>query len=781
MAIFGGKKRKDAGAEGPAPDENGAVTPADTKQKKRKPDEMLVSVVQESVPGAAVDLLRQNEAFTLPGEKTWVALALPVDRIGGLSKKQSKVEAKGSIIELIKGDFIQVLATRRLLDEEVLGIIPTKQSLDRMSEYELFTNPDLGYYWVVVEEDEHGDLRVDPVADASYKDAVAVEKGALQLSSLIPEVWAWAESDRTSAELPDSTDTGAIETLPESTDETVEIAAVADIEDENVPEKPAEAPDEGDWRQETTEVPDEAPAAAQGSDPLSETVDPDEGVDYAALAEEEENESPESFDEGFVDEGESGPDDEDPNVDEGDEDLLDEVDEDGDDDGSAGYFQYVEENRDREVPEDEVRGIIARRFLSDDLDLTVPLDEFDATFDTQAPAIRLDIADDPSDWMGSQVSQLARQANAELELLHRQNVGHLRELFVQTMGKHADSIIVEVSPTREGSIYTKLNTAAKTEHNERQKKAPEEASTQRRELRQRFDQEADERARVAADQARTVYKDRHGPDLNRRELEVAQEIERRNEESFNYQRQQVQEARRRDAQTRMELGTTRALQLLSDHEADHREAETALLQKWNGELTRFIDENRKNDVARAEALAEQLSRENQIDVLRSEHTRHVEALQQENTDRIRRLEAELARQQEQAQIELRERESEWSHETAIAKEKMESANGLVRGLNESMRDMDSTYRQRYEAQIEDLERDRESSSKEMERVNQIQTRSNKILAILVGVLTVAAIAVGIIVGWTIGHNGAAGAMVTPLWTDVVTGFVPGLGSVTEGS
>lgn len=781
MAIFGGKKRKDAGAEGSAPDENGAA-PAETKQKKRKPDEMLVSVVQESVPGAAVDLLRQNEAFTLPGEKTWVALALPVDRIGGLSKKQSKNEVKGSIIELIKGDYIQVLATRGLLDEEVLGIIPTKQSLDRMWEYELFTDPNLGYYWVVVEEDETGGLRVDPVADASYKDAVAVEKGALQLSSLIPEVWAWAKSDRSSDTRPDSTDTGAIDTLPESNDETVELAAVADTDVDaesvqEVPEKPAEAPAESDWSQ-------EAPAEAEGSDPLSEAVDPDEGVDYAALAEEEENESPESFDEGFVDEGEFGPDDEDPYVDEGDEDLLDEVDDDdddGEDDGSAGYFQYVEDNRDREVPEDEVRGTIARRFLSDDLDLTVPLDEFDATFDTQAPAIRLDIADDPSDWMGSQVSQLARQANAELELLHRQNVGHLRELFVQTMGKHADSIIVEVSPTREGSIYTKLNTAAKSEHDERQKKAPEEASTQRRELRQRFDQEADERARVAADQARTVYKDRHGPDLNRRELEVAQEIERRNEEAFNYQRQQVQEARRRDAQTRMELGTTRALHLLSDHEADHREAETALLQKWNGELTRFIDENRKNDVARAEALAEQLSRENQIDVLRAEHSRHVEALEQENIDRIRRLEAELARQQEQAQNELRERESEWSHETAIAKEKMESANGLVRGLNESMRDMDATYRQRYEAQIEDLERDRESYSNGMERVNKIQTRSNKILAVLVGVLTVAAIAVGIILGWTIGHNGAAGAMVTPVWTDLATGFVPGLGSVTEGS
>lgn len=772
MAIFGGKKRKGAGAEGSAPDDSVVAQPA-AKQKKRKPDEMLVSVVQESVPGAAVDLLRQNEAFTLPGEKTWVALALPVDRIGGLSKKQSKDEAKGSIIELIKGDYIQVLATRGLLDEEVLGIIPTEQSLERMSEYSLFTNPDLSYYWVVIEEEPDGSLRVDPVADATYKDAVAVSNGSLQLSSLIPEVWAWAESDRSSHERPDSTDTGSIQTLPEPNEETVEIEAISD----QIPEKPAEAPVTNAEPEDSNEDSDEAPVD-EGSDPLSEAVDPDEGVDYAALAEEDEVES---FDEGYVDiDDEDAPIDGD-DIDEGDTDYFDEVDgDDEEDDGSASYFQYVEENRDREVAEEEVRGTIARRFLSDDLDLTVPLDEFDATFNTQAPAIRLDIAEDPSDWMGSQVAQLARQANAELELLHRQNVGHLRELFVQTMGKHADSIIVEVSPTREGSIYSKLTAAAKAEHEERKKKAPEEASAQRRELRERFNQEADERARVAADQARMVYKDRHGPDLNRRELEVAQEIERRNEEAFNYQRQQVQEARRRDAQTRMELGTTRALQLLSEHEAEHREAETALLQKWNAELTRFIDENRKNDVARAEALAEQLSRENQVDALRAEHARHVEALQQENADRIRRLEAELTRQQEKAAAELREREAEWSHETAIAKEKMESSNSVVRSLNESMRDMDATYRQRYEAQIEDLERDRESYSKEMERANIVQARSNKVLAILIPVLVIAAVAVGIIVGWTVGHNGASGAVITPVWTESVTGFVSGLGSVTEG-
>ena len=145
------------------------------RRKRRKPEEMLASVVRESTANAAIDLLRQNERFALPGNNSWAALALPVANIGGLSKKQQKDEAKGSLIELINHDLIQAITTRVLLDEEVLCIIPTPQTLERMEEYSLLTNA--SYFWMVLTLTQDGrEFQVNPVNDklASYADAVAV-------------------------------------------------------------------------------------------------------------------------------------------------------------------------------------------------------------------------------------------------------------------------------------------------------------------------------------------------------------------------------------------------------------------------------------------------------------------------------------------------------------------------------------------------------------------------------------------------------------------------------
>ena len=63
-------------------------------------DARLSSVVSESTPGAALELLRLNTPFTFPDLNASVMLVLPtVGDFGGLSRR-SKDEARGTIINL---------------------------------------------------------------------------------------------------------------------------------------------------------------------------------------------------------------------------------------------------------------------------------------------------------------------------------------------------------------------------------------------------------------------------------------------------------------------------------------------------------------------------------------------------------------------------------------------------------------------------------------------------------------------------------------------------------
>lgn len=715
--------------------------------KRRKPEEMLASVVRESTVNAVIDLLRQNGPFVLPGGNSWVALALPVAHIGGLNKKQQKDEAKGSLIELINHDLIQAITTRHLLDQEILGIIPTPRTLERMEEYSLLTNAE--YHWMVLSPSQDGqELMVSPVdgKEVGYPDAVAIANGSRSLSDYLPHVWAWTQAIDTPGTPPNSTEDVETASPPQ-------IDATSSIEDSG--EGVTTPVDVGPLMADAPPL-----RAGEDIDHNEPNGDPSSDEDWTGFGEE----AGETLDEGIDDAPEQGVF-EDPGA-VGSDGYADEFD-DGEEEAD-GWEQYVEHNQDREFTEEQVRATIARRFLSGDLNLEIALDEFEATFDTRSPAIRLELddksTDKTTDWLGAQVSLLADQANFELERLHRGHREELRRLFVETMSLHSESVMRAVDEQREGSVYQTLLAAADKEHSELKAKAPEDISIQRTEITRRYEKDADDRAEVAAAQARQAFWDRRRPEFERRITDVALEIERRNEERHTHQRQLVLEMRRKDAHTRMQLGTTRAFQLLSEREAVQREAEMELLNRWNAKLTRYIDDNRKQDIARASALAEQLKVDTSIEKLKAKHARRAEEFKSEHESQVHRLQteldrmaSELERTREQAEARMREREKEWQHKSDINHQ-------MYTALADRTRSMTDTMHQEYTSQLTALDRANRSSTEELNRASRAQSRTNKILFVLMAVISLVAIGVGIIIGWWFGYDTFnPSAMVLPVW------------------
>ena len=722
--IFGRKKDKKQDTETPAAAEDVQVTSGASKptgQKKRKPAELLSSVVNESTIGASIDILKRNEAFALPNGTAWVGLLLSVDDIGGLSQKQKGDATKGSIIELIAADKIQVVATRAMLDEEFLGIVPTTETLDRMDEYRLLTTA--RYYWSVFRSEDGDELIADTVNDstATYAEAVAISRGEKALSEVLPDVWAWG---------------GGISepSLSVSAPLEPELAVVG-----------ASSGSSGSL----------APEA--DSDPLGGafTFGEDTAVDYAALAEDEghsedteadtDDEPSLNFDESFEAQfTEDNDNDENTDLDtswQADSEATDEAK--TGEEATAGYFQYVEANRDRVVDEQEVRDTIARRFLSSDLDLVVDLAEFDRVFATDAVAISLDIAEDRSDWLGSQVAQLSRQANAELALLHQGHTDDLREKFVQTMAVHL------VSDDIPASQFAKLMEGAKKDFEAKRAAAPQEVSTQRREINARFEAAATSRADQASAHARATYEDKNRPKLERDLAEVGLDLDRRHEEQYAHDRQTVLTMRRRDANVRMDLGTNRVFEYLREQQADQREAEQALLARWNAQLSRFIDDNRKNDMARADVLGQQLARENQVEVLKLEHAARLKEIGEERLHVEGRLEQELIRNREEALAQLTSRQTEWNSTLLLERERTRSGSALADQLSAQVEALGAKYEDQYKGRIATLESDKASYALDLDRSHKTQKRANLIVVVLVIVLTLAALLVGVIVGFAL--------------------------------
>lgn len=684
----------------------GTAAGSRNNDRKKKPDELLSSVVRETAIPAAVELLRSNAKFVFPSGTAWVMLVLAAESIGGLSKRHGRDEAKGSLIELIDSDQIKTVATAEMLGEEVFGIIPNTETLARMEEYSLLAGAE--YSWAVVWQKPSGELLVDLVAEATFKQAQEVASGTLSLEEAVG-AQAWREHSGVTTDEPGTrpaADADAVAAV-DTADEGDPIFDSISGGDEGAGDEPVfdAAGDEPVFDDEAVDFGDEdaAPVA----------VEPEPGFDGTAGFEE--------FDE------ESGP-------------------------VAADDTAYAPAEEEAVLLEnqEQVREVIARRFLSEDLDLDVRLDEFNATFAIGAPVVQIEVPQGATEWLGDQVAQLNRQANADLAQLRWAHEDELRTLYVNLMSAHVEQVIRDVATDREGSRYKALKDGTEAAHRERESEKEQRIRTRKAEIVQDYEAQAKKLAEQAALQAEIQYKERNRSRMEREQADAVAEIERVLENSYSHDRQEILRVRRSDAALKMQVGTTRIFEVLAEKQKAYLEAEEQRLGQWKAEIQRIVDDNRKADIAQAEALAEHQRTTDEIGVLRREQEALLESIRNEHADRIRRMEDELDRNRKDAITQMQARETEWQHSLSLEKEMTDSATQRNTDLLQQMEVVEDSVKRRYEARLEEMAADKESYASELARASEIQSRYNKMLIALIVALPVLGGLAGFIGGAAMG-------------------------------
>ncbi|WP_434598388.1 hypothetical protein [Streptomyces sp. A5-4] len=675
----------------------GTAAARQKKERKKKPDELLASVVRETAISAAVELLRSNTPFVFPSGTAWVMLALAADEIGGLSKRHGRDEAKGSIIELISSDQIRTVATAEMIEEEVFGIIPTDETLARMEEYSLLTSAT--YAWAVVWQKPSGDLLVDLVNDATFVQARSVAAGSTSLEEALGEK-AWAEHSGPVAEA------GATGTVPAVLGE-----------------------DEGDVI--FDEIPgDEGADGGPDDEPIFSDVVDDEGVDTPMFDQ----------DDAGTASVESGPDYD------GDEVAGYE----GFDETDAGYGieSEYQEAGDTVLLADQAqaRDVIARRFLSEELDLDVRLNEFNATFAIGAPVVQIAVPEGATEWLGDQVAQLNRQSNADLMQLRSAHEDELRALYVNLMSAHTEQVIRDVATDREGSRYKLLKDAAEAEHQQRQTEKDEKIRSRRAEIAKDYESQASKVAQQAALSAELQYKERNRSKMEREQIDSVAEIERDIEDTHAHNQQEILRVRRSDATLKMQTGQTRIFEVLAERQSEYLAAEEKRLNQWKSEIQRIVDDNRKADIAQSETLAEHLRTTDEIGALRREQQGLLESVRTEHADRIRRMEDELERNRKDAITQMTARDAEWQHNLDLEKEKTSSQVARATDLLQQLSTVEGSVAKRYKARLTEMQADKESYANELARASEMQSRSNKILVVMIVTLSLLMGVAGFIVG-----------------------------------
>ena len=726
-----GKKDKAAADGGGAIEEAQAAAPAQAPAvDARAAKDSLTLVIDETEPGAALDIIRQNTEWLLPNG-IGVILALPVDAsiedggIGGLGKVSSKGnEDKGSILQRIADDKIQVCATEDMLRHNILGVIPTPASLgpDGMGEYTLFDRakflltsvtprPDGTLETVPVHFDEATGLIEVPDGDidtVTLAQAQEIAAGTITLASLIPTLW-----KRLGGE-------GADEEVVEE-----------DIAEEAAPAAPTLPPTAA--QSESVEVvenlphfdPDDIP-----DEPMVDELPSDEGL----YDEDDEMENP--FDD--IEEAPAPA----PHVPTQTEEV--EV---------APEVAPVDE---RVFNKDAVRTAVARRFLDDSLDFAVDMTPFETLlgYEVDTPAqFSLDHLDS-TNWLDGQIKMLSQQANTVLADQRRRDIEELRNLFFSLVSRTGDEISSQMS-IDEDAENTWAKTMAEVNGNETKALADlsEISEKQSAVLADQYQQEREAFIQARIGEERVRYDERHKPALTRQMDDLEASIRLDIESDYEARRYEILRARKTSARGAFDAAITKVMDHLIEKRAEQVQREAELIEKFRVEMSDFLDENRKEDIARTQALQEQLSRQNIVE----EKSAEFAAREQELHEQIARERDEAHKRvlaaQDEANKVLERMRQENDAQLAQARAEIDRANERVKEEAERVGVVRDEIARQFQSQVESLQTDKQLLMDQMDRENLVAKRANRLYIALAVLVALAFLALGVIIGMLV-HGGA---------------------------
>lgn len=683
----------------------------------KKRNETLASVVHESVIESALDEFSANENFyaTYNGEKVYIGLLLKVEDFGGLSKKTNKDPDKGALVEQIKSGRIKALVTRELLSEEAMVIIPDPVTIDAMDEFAILNSVDYGVCYVtqsgeIILTDKKvslGEIAVIIQNGANAEDVLFGDKNDLERYSGLAEIDADDEDDE---------DSGYDVNEGESYDTAEDVSGVSDVY-----------------------------ANAVGADDISDESE-DEPYDEEPVVNDAEEDDAVSEDSGFDNDNFDSDNDMDY-----DNDYIDTEEEDGE-----GPFDDDGEYQGDVIDEETVEKTIARKFYSDDLGLEISTEPFDVQFmgfDTFVPFDE----DRGEGWLNGYLNQMAKDANAELSRLHKSNLFKARDTFLTLISRFVEDVQRKLDIQDSNTKYGQLSTGLKAQRIEAKKNIDKQVTEKKRELEQEWEATLEQVGADASRMAQQQYRERFG-ETHRAELfHVEQSITQGIENDYQDAVRIMNKDRRDEAHKLLDYGVNSTLQEVSKMYNGMLEEEQARYQSLKDDMFAFIENNRKDEVARVNALVEEQERANKAEEAMKEATARVKSIEAEFEAKTNAQKSEIESINRSHKQEMESVKTECDNKIAEAHRERDVYQKRAEDMTKQLDAVADAKDREYSSRISELTQEKDAWKDKCSDIEKTSKRSNIITFALLGVAVLAALAVGIIVGLTMkgGDSGSS--------------------------
>lgn len=704
MGLFG-KKNASKPETNEAVQDN--VSKVDAKKKKKSE---LLKVLDESVWESAFEDFKANKQFIMrdeEGNAKYVALLFDTSQpaVGGLAGKEAKKdESKGSIIEAIRTGRIKTYIRNEMLLDDSFIIIPDVETIDNMDEFNLFVAAD----YILCTIDASGMIATETMRGTDEEDDPEVIVKFNQIKTLI------SENEDVATLFPRLMNSSQVDSIAQSAP-VDNSASYDDASAEDYPEDIEELPDDlddipDDIEDDFEDIPAPQAQPQYQQPPMQQQVPP---VQQPTQPQYEDNGYQEDMYDGTYDNY------------------------DGADDG--GYDEY------EDITEDVVQDFVVRKFYSDDLGLEVSTQPFDAQF-LHGNAYLPFNENRGAGWLNEYLSNIAKDANTRMERMHNENLFRMRERYMRLIQNHCANIARSLDISDDSTQYGKMRFAIEQNKTDNLNMIEESIAEKKDQLETSWNRKLRQIGDEAAAEAMRQYEERYGRthdnDIFNLESREKDEIERDYQNSLK----RMNEDRRAEASKLLDLAVSETLKEMSTLYLRVLRDEKKEYIRLQNEMTRFIDDNRKDEKARIDALAEENRQVKKANEVRRDYTAKIKAMSAEFDMKKTILQADIDRMQREHDAELRNFQSEWDTRLAEEKNKNAELQAQIDDLLSKYADLDEKKSREYESRIKQLEDQNADDLVREGHIIESHKRANTISVFLVVAILIASLGIGFMVG-----------------------------------
>ena len=341
---------------------------------------------------------------------------------------------------------------------------------------------------------------------------------------------------------------------------------------------------------------------------------------------------------------------------------------------------------------------------------------------------------------------MSRDANIDMKRLHEANLFELRSKFYNLLSLHAEHIQKDFDITNPETEFGQIMRDMDMSYAQALDGVDAKVAEKTDELKRAYNEAKEAFVADARAAAEKQYRERHGrqheADINAIPAAIKSEIEASRESG----KREFMKDRKAKAARQMDLGVSLILQDISREYQKRLADESALCHEWRERINTFLDNNRKDDIARTKALAEELAQQEKADKVLAEYTEKLRAKDAEFEAHTRMLEQEVANDKKDMQKQIAEYKAECASKVEDVKKQKDEVQSKLDELMEQYAQIDERKGREYEARLAQAKDEAEAWSDKYDYLAAAHKKNNIFIVALAAVGVIAALAIGVLVG-----------------------------------